>query len=196
MSQKSLKKNALLNIIRSVSSIIFPLITFPYASRILLPEGIGKVNFANSIISYFSIIAGLGIGTYATREAAKRRDNRDELSKFVKEITVIHIFSTIISYALFLVAFFLVPKFQNYKSLLLLSSLTIILSTIDVGWLYSAEEEFEYTTFRTVLFQIIGLIILFMFVKTKDDYLQYMFLNVFCSAGSNKIGRASCRERV
>ena len=71
VSQKSLKKNAFYNSIKSVMNIIFPIISFPYASRILMPERIGAVNFANSIIEYFLMIAELGIGTYAAREAAR-----------------------------------------------------------------------------------------------------------------------------
>ena len=68
---KSLKMNAILNMIKTLMGLAFPLITFPYASRILLPEGLGKVNFAISIISYFAMIASLGIETYGIREAAK-----------------------------------------------------------------------------------------------------------------------------
>ncbi len=71
-TQLSIKKNALLNIFRTLLSIVFPLITFPYATRILLPEGIGKVQFASGIISYFVMIADLGIGTYGIRETAKK----------------------------------------------------------------------------------------------------------------------------
>ena len=73
MKQKSLKRNAALNFIKALMNIIFPIISFPYASRILMPEGIGKVNFANSIIEYFTMIAILGVNTYAAREASKNR---------------------------------------------------------------------------------------------------------------------------
>ena len=86
MPQKSLKKNAIYNFIKCFMNVIFPVISFPYASRILMPDGIGAINFANSIIEYFIMLAGLGISTYATREAAKIRDNKDELTKFTKEI--------------------------------------------------------------------------------------------------------------
>lgn len=66
--QPSLKKNAALNMIKMVMSLIFPLITFPYSSRVLGPVSIGKVNFAQSVVSYFSLIAALGISTYAIRD--------------------------------------------------------------------------------------------------------------------------------
>ena len=93
MELKSLKKNAFYSVLKVFLSLVFPLITFPYASRILLPAGIGKVNFANSIISYFILIASLGIGSYATREAVKVRDDKQALSNVFKEIISIkHVF--------------------------------------------------------------------------------------------------------
>ena len=85
-AQKSLAKNAVFNFLKCFSNIIFPIISFPYASRILLPQGIGAVNFANSTVEYFILIAELGIGTYAAREAARIRDDRTALTKFTKEI--------------------------------------------------------------------------------------------------------------
>ena len=108
MEEKSLKKNALLNVVKTIMGIIFPIITFPYVSRILLPEGIGQVNFVNSIVSYFSLLAGLGISNYAVREASKLRENKNDFSLLVKELAIINIISTIISYFLFFVVIFLI----------------------------------------------------------------------------------------
>ena len=100
MTKKSLKKNAFFNFIKCFMNIIFPIISFPYASRILMPEGIGAINFANSIIEYFVMIAELGISTYAAREAARIRDNRTELAKFTREILFFNFITTAISYYL------------------------------------------------------------------------------------------------
>ncbi|WP_276781643.1 oligosaccharide flippase family protein, partial [Treponema succinifaciens] len=117
--------------------LVFPLITFPYSSRIIGPIGIGKVNFANSIISYFTIIASLGIFTYATKEAAKIRDSKDELSKFSKEIFTINSISTLVAYFLFFISLCLVPKFHDYKILLCICSSTILFTTLGLSWLYT-----------------------------------------------------------
>ena len=103
MSEKSLKKNAFYSFLKAFMTLIFPIITFPYASRILTPEGIGKINFANSIVSYFVMFGSLGIGTYAVREASKVRDNKIELIKFFKEILLINLISSIISYCTFFI---------------------------------------------------------------------------------------------
>ena len=91
MKNKSIKINFLMNIILTMSSFIFPLITFPYVSRILLPEGTGKVSFATSLISYFVLISQLGIPTYGIRECAKVRDDKENLTRVAHELLIINI---------------------------------------------------------------------------------------------------------
>ena len=91
VKQKSVKINFLMNIILNMSSLIFPIITFPYVSRILLPVGTGKVSFVTSVVSYFAMLANLGIPTYGIRACAKVRDNKEELSRIVHELFIINI---------------------------------------------------------------------------------------------------------
>ena len=185
MAEKSLKKNAAYSTVRAIMTLVFPIITFPYASRILMPEGIGRVNFANSIVSYFSMLAGLGISAYATREAAKVRRDKVLLSKFSKEVFFINLVSTFISYVLFFIALFCIPKFSEYRTLLLVCSTTIIFTTIGMGWLYSALEEFRYIAIRSISFQFVSLIFLFLFVHTEEDYILYALFGIISSVGSN-----------
>lgn len=185
MGEKSIKKNAVLNIIRISMNLIFPLITFPYSSRILMPDGIGKVRFAQSIVSYFAIFAGLGINSYAIREAAAIRNDKQKLNKFIKEIFIINILSMIFSILLFLVTILAVPRLSTIKPLLLVCSLSIIFETISLNWLFTALEEFSYITIRSIIFQIISLLLLFLTVHTKEDYLQYALLTVIASGGSS-----------
>ena len=90
-SKKSIKINFIMNVLLTASSLIFPLITFPYISRILLPTGTGKVAFATSIISYFSMLSALGIPTYGIRVCAGVRDDKNKLSKTVHEIFLINL---------------------------------------------------------------------------------------------------------
>src|SRR5574344_1106179 len=185
MKEPSIKKNIILNVLRSLMSLLFPLITFPYASRILLPEGIGKVNFANQTISLFSIIASLGINTYALREASKIRDNKLSLNQFCSEILLLNLISTVVSYLCLFTFILLIPKYENYLLIIFISSSTIIFNTIGVDWLYGALEDYEYITFRSFIFQIISLILLFIFVHSKEDYINYAAISVFSSVGSN-----------
>ena len=91
MKKKSIGINAVLNGFRSVLNILFPIITFPYVSRVLLVKGIGIYNFSSSIVSYFLLIAGLGISTYAVREGAKLRENRSKITQFASQVFTINV---------------------------------------------------------------------------------------------------------
>ena len=155
--QKSIKINLIMNTIKTLMSLIFPLITFPYASRILGATGIGRVNYASSIVSYFSMFAALGISTYAV--------------------------TTFIAYCA-LAVFLALPILGNYKKLLVISSLSIIFTTIGTEWIFTIKEEYAYITKRAILFQIISLILLFVLVKNKNDYYWYAALTVISSGGS------------
>lgn len=185
VSPKSLKKNAALNMAKTVMSLVFPLITFPYVSRVLGPVYIGKVNFAQSIVSYFALVAALGVSTYAVRESAKLRDDRKNLSVFVKEVFFLNMISTVIAYILFALALVVVPAFETYRILLCVCGASILFTTLGMDWLYTGLEEFKYITVRSVVFQFISLILLFAFVRNRDDYLKYAGISVLSSVGSN-----------
>ena len=103
VKEKSIKVNAIINSIKVLLSIIFPIITFPYASRILGADNIGKVQFASSIIEYLSLIAALGITTYATREGAIIRNDKEKLQKFANQVFTINMITTAISYFIMVV---------------------------------------------------------------------------------------------
>lgn len=184
-NQKSLKKNAVFAFIKAFMNLAFPLITFPYASRILNPEGIGKINFANSVVAFFVTIGLLGTNSYASREAAKIREDREKLSKFSREILCINIISTILSYLLFFSLIFTVPKFSDYITLLLICSIKIVFTIFGMDWLYTATEEFKYITIRSIFFQFLSLIFLLVFVHTPQDLYWYAAFGIFSAVGSN-----------
>ena len=101
---KSVKLNMVMNALLSMSSFIFPLITFPYVSRILLPVGTGRVAFATAVVTYFAMFAQLGIQTYGIRLCAKVRDNKEELTRAVHELLFINLFMPAIVYAVFFIS--------------------------------------------------------------------------------------------
>ena len=185
MQTPSLKQNIALNLFRTLLSLLFPVITFPYASRVLLPEGIGRVAFARSFVDYFIIIATLGISTYGIRETAKVRDNREQLSKISREIITINMVSTVVSYLLLFTAMFCIPKLTNYRLLLIVISAKILFTALGLDWLYGGMEDYKYITTRAVVFQIISVILLFVFVHKPEDYLKYASIAVFSNVGSH-----------
>ncbi|BDZ77036.1 flippase [Claveliimonas bilis] len=181
--QKSIKTNLIANGIKTLMTVLFPLITFPYASRVLGASGIGKVNYASSIISYFSLFAALGISTYAVREGARIRDDKEKFNKFAKEMLNINFVTTFFSYILLLI-FLSLPVLSGYKDLLIIFSIGIVFTTIGTEWLFIIKEEYAYITKRAILFQIISMILLFLLVRSKDDYRWYASLTVISSGGS------------
>lgn len=193
---KSVKFNFIMNFILTASSFIFPLITFPYVSRILLPEGNGKIAFAASFMSYFSMIAMLGIPTYGIRACAKIRDNKEELSRTVQELVIINIITTAVAYLALIVSMFIVPKFGQYKVLLIINSIGLILNVFGVNWLYSALEQYSYITIRSLVFKVISIILMFIFVHHKSDYVIYAAITVFAGVGSNVLNIINIRKLV
>ena len=185
MNQPSVKKNTVFNIIKTLSTIIFPLITFPYISRILHAENIGKINFGASIVSYVSLIASLGVTTYAVRECSKVRFDQNRLNETASQIISINIISTCIAYiALFLLLLFW-KSVLNYRILILIQSLSILFATLGADWLNTAMEDFKYITIRTFVFQLIALIAMFVFVHKPEHYLVYAIISIISSSGGN-----------
>ena len=87
----SIKKNAFMNMLLTASSMLIPLITFPYVSRVLQPERLGRVSFITSVVSYFLMFSELGIPTYGIRECARLREDKKALGKTVSELFIINL---------------------------------------------------------------------------------------------------------
>lgn len=187
MEKRSLKKNTVYNAIKTVSTILFPLVTIPYVSRILLPENVGKVDFGLSIISYFNLIASLGISTYAIRECSSVRNDRAKLSTLASQIFSINVFTTILAYILLGVTLVFYHKLHNYRALILIQSLSILFMTLGTDWLNSAMEDFRYITLRTVAFQLIALGLIFLFIRKPEDYMKYAAISLVSSSGAHVI---------
>jgi O-antigen/teichoic acid export membrane protein len=196
INQKSLKINFIMNAVLTLSSFIFPLITFPYVSRILLPVGTGKVSFATSIITYFSMFAQMGIPTYGIRACAKVRDDKEKLSKTVQEIMAINIVMCVLVYAVFFVAVFTVPRLHQEKNLFMIMSLMIIFNALGVEWLYKALEKYSYITVRSIAFKFIALLLMFALIHTQEDYVIYGGITIFAASASNILNFLNLRRYI
>lgn len=184
MKKKSLGLNALLNSLQSLLNLIFPLITFPYISRVLSVDGVGKYNFSSSFVSYFILLAGLGISTFAIREGAKLRDNRKEFSKFASRVFTINMVATLTSYIILFCTLLVVHSLGRYRVAILIFSIQIFFTTLGTDWVYIIYEEYGYITSRNIAFKILSIALLFIFVRHSGDYLNYVAITVFASTGS------------
>ncbi|MBS4968468.1 MAG: oligosaccharide flippase family protein, partial [Lachnospiraceae bacterium] len=182
---KSVKFNFIMNSILTASAMIFPIITYPYVSRILQPEGIGTVSFANSVITYFSMFAQLGVPMYGIRACAKVRDDKEKLTRTVQEIMMINMITCLVVYIAFFCSLYFVPQFRQEKILYLIMGSLILFNTVGVEWLYKGLEQYSYITVRSIVFKFIALLAMFLLVHEKEDYVIYGGITIFAAAGSN-----------
>lgn len=182
--QKSVEKNAFLNIIKQCCNIIFPLLSYPYVTRILGEESLGKFSFVDSIVSYFMILATLGIPTYAVREGARIRDDNDKIEQFSSEIFSINIITTLFSCFLMGGVILLQPRLQQETVLFLILGINIITYTLSRDWINNVFEDFYYITIRYIVFQIISLVLIFATVHCSEDYIKYTFIMMISNSGA------------
>lgn len=184
-AKKSLEINAALNIIKQCCAILFPLITFPYISRKLGSEGYGTYSFSWSFVSYFVMFAALGTHTYAVREGARIRDNKQKLEIFTSEVFTINLLSSTVALALLFGISFISPKLNGYIVYIVIESFAIVLSLFGRDWLNSIYEDYFYITARYITIQFLALIAMFFFVKNNNHVWIYCILAILASFGGN-----------
>lgn len=176
MSQKSLGKNAIFNVAYKCLNVVFPLITMIYVSRVLLPDGVGKVASAQNIIAYFVIIASLGLPAYGVKKIAECRDNREYCSKTFSELFVINVISTLLCSFIYIIMIFSVGFFYSKIVISMVVGIQLFANFINIDWLYQGFEEYKYIMMRSLTIKIISLIAVFAFIHTQDDYIIYALI--------------------
>ncbi len=196
IQQPSIKKNFIMNVLLTMSSILFPLITFPYITRILLPAGTGRIGFATSLISYFNIFAQLGIPTYGIRAVARVRDDREQLTQVCQELLIINLAMTVLAYLALGLALAFVPRLASDRTLYIIISLSIVLNSIGMEWLFRGLEQYTYITVRSVFFKLIALAAMFVLVHEEGDCLIYGGISIFAASASNILNFFYARKYI
>ena len=182
--QKSLAKNSIYNVIYTVANILFPFVTSMYVSRILLPVGVGKVASAQNIASYFVTIAALGLPSYGVREFAKVRENKYESNKLFTELLLLNIISTTLAVIGFFGLVFINAGFHGELALYAACGVAVFFNYLNIDWMYKGLEEYGYITGRSLLIKGISLVALFLFVRTRQDYVVYALISSLATGGN------------
>lgn len=196
MREKSIGKNAILNIIKQCCSVVFPLLTFPYISQHLGVDTYGTFNFVNSVVNYFVIFAALGVNTYAVREGSRLKNKKEDFAQFVNEVFTINVFSALVSIISMAILLLFWNRLNKYMLLVLVLGLSIILNTVGLDWVNNIMEDFEYITIRYIIFQLLALIFILIFVRKPSDILKYTFIYVFANAGPGLLNMFYIRRYV
>lgn len=169
----SLAKNAIFNAILTVSGVIFPLITFPYISRVLTPSGTGIYDFLYSFVGYFSMAAALGIPTYAIKACAVVRDDKIKLSQTIQEIVLIQSVSTMLAIAALAMCVFFIDKISQNVLLTMVISIGLFVQVFSMNWLCSALERYTFVSIKSIIINLLCLVLMFVFVKDQGDIVIY-----------------------
>ena len=196
MTRKPMSLNVLLNGIKTVLSLLFPLITFPYITRVLAPEGIGQANYASSIANYFILFGGLGISSYAIREGAKRSSQKKEFEKFADEMWTVSLLAAAFAYVCLFVTLAFSVKFHDYRYLIVLYSFQILSNALGMEWVLNIYEEYAYVTIRSVIFQILSLVLLFCFVRNPEDVYRYAVIQMISTVGIGLANHIYVRKKL
>ncbi len=173
MPTGNIRKNYIYNLSFQIFSLLIPFVTAPYVSRVLLPEGIGTYSYVNSIATYFSLFAALGLSSYGTREISRVRDNRKKTSKIFWELSVLRLMSTVLCLGLYL-AFILVTgsDMRTY----LAAGVVILTVGVDCNWFFQAMENFKVLMVRNFLVKLISVVCIFVFVNGPEDLVLYFLI--------------------
>lgn len=174
----SIKKNFIYSSILTSANYIFPLIVYPYVSRILGVSKIGACNFIDSIIQYFTLLSMFGITSIGIREIAKARGDQDRLNTVYSNIFCTNAIFTVISTLILIVVIYSVQDLYSYRKLLYVGVLKVVSNFFLVDWLFRGLEEFKYITIRTLLVKCLYVVAIFLFIKSEADYTVYYLLTV------------------
>ena len=177
LATKSLKINVILNTFKNIISVIVPLGSFIYVSRIIGPEGIGKVVFAQSFVNYFLIFAVIGIPVYGVREISKVRNNHLLLQQRFNEIFFINTLFTLIAFLAFVLMLFYNPEIAKNK-IILLYSLNLFFLLFSVEWFYQGLEDYFFITIRSIIIEVLTFTFIYIFVKNHEDYFSFALILV------------------
>lgn len=192
----SIKTNYALNLVNTLSGMLFPLLVFPYVSRVMLADGMGLVNFYASIIQYVILLTSLGIPLYAVRETAKVRDDVDALNRVSLEILSLHTILTIAGYFVIFILCMSVEKIQENLVLFLILSTNVFFTAIGCDWFYQGIENFKYITIRGLAIKVVSVAFLFLFVHDRGDLLIYGLYTVIGSVGGNLFNFFKLRQYI
>lgn len=178
-----------MNAATTVLNFLFPLITFPYVSRVLMPAGYGAAEFALSTANLFALVALLGVNTYGIRECAKVRDDEAQLARVLQELIVVVGVWTIVVTAAFYVSTITIPRFAESGPLFLVAGALIPLTTLGMQWFMSAMEQYAFMAVRNLVVKLVVIIAMFVFVHTENDVVIWVAISVL-STGLASIANA------
>lgn len=171
----NLKRNFIYNLLYQILIIFLPIVTIPYVSRVLGPQGVGKFSYTLSYSQYFILFGMLGISLYGSRQIAYIKNDKEILSREFSNIYLLQFLCTSIALIIYLILFVIINN-QDSRILYLIQGITVLASVFDISWFFIGYEDMKSVVLRNTLFKIVGIICILLFVKEKNDLFIYAII--------------------
>lgn len=166
-----LGKNIAYQTAYQILTVITPLITAPYISRVLGAEGVGTYTFTYTNAMYFSLFALLGVANYGSRSIASVQKNKEARSVVFWNIYTLQIVASALMLLCYVLYLCLFVKDNFYASLV---QIVIVLScAFDVNWYFFGVEKFKVTVMRNIIVKVLTVIAVLVFVNSKTGVIGY-----------------------
>ena len=182
-SAASWQKDYIYSTVTLLAKTLIPLITYPYLTRVLLVDNLGKYNFAFSIARLLHFVVQLGLPYYGAREVAKVSHDPIRLKQTTGELFGLSVVTGLVFSALYVLAIFFVPQISAEKALFAGLGFMVLLAPLLLNWLFQGVQEFKFMATRVVIFRIIGVVLMFVFVKKPSDFIIYGVITSFVMVG-------------
>jgi O-antigen/teichoic acid export membrane protein len=182
LDKRKIFSDYVFNLLRTVLNVAMPMITLPFVLNRIGPENYGIFSYSNSIISYFTMAAVLGIPTYASREIARVKGT-DQVGVIASEIYVIQFISVTVACLVFYLGFF--PLFPDeQKTVFLLLSILIGGNFFNTEWFFIGEQRFKFIAVRSMVVKILNVAAILMFIKEGDNCNRYALISALTGLGN------------
>lgn len=168
-------KNYIYNIIYQLITVILPIITIPYVSRILGADGLGEYALTSTYAQYFLLIGMLGLTIYSSREIAYVREDEEKLEQTFWELNFLRFLTVGISLLVYIILFFFILNINN-KKIYLIQTLIILNGFIDISWLFIGLEDFKKVAIRNTAVKLIGVVLIFLLIKNENQVCLYSLI--------------------
>lgn len=173
----SIKKNFIYSTLLTSANYIFPLITFPYVTRVLGAEYIGLCGFIDSIVNYFVLFSMMGMNILGIREVAKAKNDKVLLSKVFSSLFFLNFITTAVMIFVLIIITFIVPKLYENSDLMIIGGAKLLFNFLLIEWLYKGIENFKYVTIRSIIIKVIYVISVLFLVNRREDYVIFFLLS-------------------
>lgn len=167
-----LKNNTIMLYILQISNYVFPLITFPYLTRVLQPEYYGIMTFANGVMVYFRLLIDFGFLQSATKDCSLYRNDKSKLSQILASTVQAKFILGFFGLGIIMILLFFTEIFNGREVYILLAYIPVFLSVFSIDYLFRGLEIMKIITYRTLVGRAIYTVLIFIFVHKPEQYLM------------------------